>query len=616
MNQRDLRDKQAVQAAVRQVADEYLRDPNITSVGIGYEVVNGERTDKLVLQFTVGEKIAPEALETAGTRMIPATITADGITFETDVVEREFKPQPIARETRPKPERKRRLDPMLAGISIGHVDITAGTLGCVVKDQQTGEPRILSNWHVLQGATGTLGDVIVQPGSFDDNRIGENRAAVLVRSFIGLAGDCALARADGRGLGESVLELGTAVRKIGDPELGDVVVKSGRTTGVTYGVVTRIHTITKLNYGSAGTKTVGSFEIGPDPTRSAPNGEISMGGDSGSAWLAVDANGAATDMMLGLHFAGETVEPAEYALACYASSVFEKLEIEALGADPSGGPVENLLTVGFDRNFLPGQTIELPAAETDEVAADYSPTRSGARIRDYVHFSLAMSASRRFARWVAWNIDGGSIKKLSRKGIPFVVDPEYGLDQQVDDDLYRANRLDRGHVARRADLLWGELPEASRANVDSFFFTNITPQLDDFNQGSRGGVWGRLEDAIFADADVDDLRVSALGGPIFKPNDFRYRDVLVPRSFWKIIAYVENGTLTAKAFVLTQDDLESKLESLGLEEFKVFQVTVTDLSERTSLDFGNLRAADTMQPAPEALDQRPVRRIRSLADIV
>jgi len=29
------------------VADEYLRDPNITSVGIGYEVVGGERTKEL-----------------------------------------------------------------------------------------------------------------------------------------------------------------------------------------------------------------------------------------------------------------------------------------------------------------------------------------------------------------------------------------------------------------------------------------------------------------------------------------------------------------------------------------------------------------------------------------
>jgi endonuclease G len=109
-----------------------------------------------------------------------------------------------------------------------------------------------------------------------------------------------------------------------DPELGDRVVKSGRTTAVTYGRVTRIHTITSTNYESAGTHQIGGFEIGLDEDHPAPNDEISMGGDSGSAWLAADESGAAEDMMLGLHFAGETNEPAEYALACYASSVFEK----------------------------------------------------------------------------------------------------------------------------------------------------------------------------------------------------------------------------------------------------------------------------------------------------
>jgi endonuclease G len=392
------------------------------------------------------------------------------------------------------------------------------------------------------------------------------------------------------------------------------VVKSGRTTGVTYGLVTRIHTITKLNYGAVGDQNIGSFEIGPDPLHPAENGEISSGGDSGSAWFAVSPEGAATEMMLGLHFAGETVEPSEFALACYASSVFEKLEISPL-EDTEGRASEDPLALGFDPLFLPGQTIAVPQPAAAEVAADYAPTKSGAVVRDYTHFSLAMSAARRFARWVAWNIDGSSIKRLSRTGIPFVIDPAYEPTEQVDDALYHDNRLDRGHIARRADLLWGGLADAEQANVDSFFFTNITPQLDDFNQGTKGGIWGRLEDAIFADTEVDALRLSVMGGPIFKENDLPYRDVLVPRSFWKVIAFVENGLLSAKAFVLTQDDLEAKLESLGLEEFKVFQVSLADLGARTSLDFGVLQAADTMQPIPEAVGEPPVRRIRSLTDI-
>lgn len=606
-----------MQAAVRQVADEYLADPNITSVGLGYELKDGKRTDRLSLQFTVGQKIAPEALGAAPTRPIPERITVNGITFVTDVVERDFRPQPVSVKTPEKSARKQRSDPLRPGISIGHVRSTAGTLGCLVQEAASGELRLLSNWHVFQGEDGDLGDEIAQPGPHDDNRVSQNVCATLERSFLGLAGDCAIARLSARTASEEILDLGVPVREIADPELDDLVVKSGRTTDVTHGRVTRIHTISSLKYGSKGEQRIGGFEIGPDEARPAPNGEISMGGDSGSAWMATDESGDATDLMLGLHFGGEAVEPAEYALACYASSVFEKLEIRPL-EPPSDGEatLTTAAVVGFDSDFLSGRRIELPEPAGAEVREDIALTTAGDPVRHYTHFSLAMSAGRRFCRWVAWNIDGTGLRQLPRKGIDFVIDPAYRAEDQVDDALYSRNSLDRGHIARRADLLWGDAREAERANVDSFFFTNITPQLDDFNQSGQRGLWGQLEDAVYADTEIDDLRVSVLGGPIFKTSDFRYREILIPRSFWKIIAYVEEGTLRAKAFVLTQDDLEEKLESLGLEPFRVYQLALAELAKMALLDFGDLTTADTMSAAPEAIHTPRVRRIKSRADIV
>jgi endonuclease G, mitochondrial len=618
---RDLRKKEQLQAAVRQVAAEYLTDPNITSVGLGHKYTNGERTDTLALQFTVGVKVGPEAVEALGSRRIPERLTVNGMAFETDVVERDFHPHPTPVAEVVKDVRKQRIDPVSPGVSIANTHVTAGTLGCLVSDQHSGETLLLSNWHVFQGDKGALGDSIVQPGPYDDNRVDQDQVATLVRSFLGLAGDCALARpTGGRAFTDVVLDLEVGVHQIADPELDDHVVKSGRTTGVTSGIVTRIHTITKLDYGPiVGEQQIGGFEIGPDPERPAANGEISMGGDSGSAWLLVDDDRSPTTTMLGLHFAGETVEPAEYALACYASSVFSKLEVRSIEAEVAAvaraGDGLGGLVPGYNPDFLSGFSVAIPTPSTPDVADDYAPTRTGMLVRDYTHFSLALSMNHRFARWVAWNIDGGEIKKLSRVGINFRLDPDYEAQYQVDDDLYDNNRLDRGHIARRADLVWGSSAEAERANVDSFYFPNITPQLDDFNQEAKGGIWGRLEDAIFADVDIDDLRVSLFGGPIFKPTDFPYRDVLVPRSFWKVIVYVDNQELRAKAFVLTQDDLEAKLESLGLEEFKVFQTSIADLSERIFLSFGPLAAADTIPPAREEIGAPPVRRIRTPQDV-
>jgi endonuclease G len=332
--------------------------------------------------------------------------------------------------------------------------------------------------------------------------------------------------------------------------------------------------------------------------------------------MAVKGSGDADDMMLGLHFAGETNEPAEYALACYASSVFEKLEISPLEPPaPNVAVAVTPVAQGYNPEFLPGEAVDLPAAGVAAVEKDYAPTKAGDRIRQYTHFSLAMSASHRFCRWVAWNIDGNGLQQLTRSGLDFKVDDAYEAKYQVDDSLYSNNPLDRGHIARRADLLWGSRDEAERANVDSFFFTNITPQLDDFNQSKQHGLWGELENAIFDDTEVDHLKVSVFAGPIFKDTDVPYRGVLVPRRFWKVVAYVEGGTLKAKAFVLTQDDLEVKLESLGLEPFKLYQVTLTDLEETTGLAYGRLIQADTMPPAPEGLAMPAVRRVEARSQI-
>jgi endonuclease G len=269
---------------------------------------------------------------------------------------------------------------------------------------------------------------------------------------------------------------------------------------------------------------------------------------------------------------------------------------------------------GFDPDFLPGASIAFPTA-SDEVAADLSLTKSGEQVRHYTHYSLAMSASRRFARWVAWNIDGAAIMKVPRKGHKFRLDDEYAPGQQVGEDLYKDNRLDQGHIARRADLIWGPEAEARQANGDSFFYTNITPQMDTFNQDSREGLWGELEDAIFADVDVDHLRISLVGGPMFADDDFAYRGVLVPRSFYKVIAYVENGTLRAKAFVLTQDDLEANVRAFGLEQFKVFQTPVHDLETKTGLTFGDLAAADTL-PRTRERGAPQARLVRSADEVV
>jgi endonuclease G, mitochondrial len=596
---------ESLKAFVRSQAPEFLKRANVTSVGIGYKEKDGKPTKQLSIQFTVGRKMAPEVLETLAEPELPKSFNVNGVDVPTDILERRYEKALKLVAAEDAPTRKRAIDPIVPGVSVGHPDISAGTVGCVVYDAHSGTPYILSNWHVLNGPTGNIGDPVVQPGRHDDNRVERNKVGRLVRSHLGVAGDCAIATIDRRRLTPEIFDLGVAVERLGEAQLDDKVVKSGRTTDVTFGIVKRIHVTVQIDYEQAGTKDIGCFEIGPDPGK--PAAEISMGGDSGAAWLGVE-RGRATNIMLGLHFAGEVGDEPDHALACYSASVFEKLEIrptklaEIVREDAAG--------LGFAIDFV-GAEVAFPTAASAAIADDMLQIE-GRSVIDYTHFSLAMSQSRKFARWVAWNVDGNSVKRLNRNGIPFRKDPKVPANIQIGNELYVNNDLDRGHIARRQDLLWGPEEEAARANVDSFFYTNMTPQHAGFNQSGAGGIWGELENAIFSDLEVHLLRISVLGGPILRDDDREYRGILIPSDFWKIIYFREtaDGPLRAKGYVLTQKDLLNQLEVLELPQFQVFEVPILDIGSQVGL---NLPTAS----APEML-RRPGRRrrvVESLSEI-
>jgi endonuclease G len=271
---------------------------------------------------------------------------------------------------------------------------------------------------------------------------------------------------------------------------------------------------------------------------------------------------------------------------------------------------------GFDRKFLPAETLALPVPASADVRNDLQPTKAGATTRNCTHFSLAMSASRRLCRWVAWNI--GATEHDSTTTRHFQLDPEYDESAQINGDLYARNKLDQGHIAAFADVSWGPASEAERARDQSCYFTNITPQLDSFNRSNLKGIWGKLESAIARENDVTDKRLSVFGGPVLAAGDgVPYHGVLVPRDFWKVIAYVEGGALKAKAFQLTQRNLEGELERLVLDEYRAYQRRVDELERELELDFGPLAGADTA-PAIEALTESSgptVRRITSVDEI-
>ncbi len=146
-----------------------------------------------------------------------------------------------------KPWHQSRNRPLRIGGSIGHVDITAGTLGCFVTKNGAVD-YVLSNNHVLANENaGKVGDRIIQPGDFDGGRnpadtIGRLAAFTRLKKLKNLV-DCAIASLDeGTEYYFNDLEtLGPITGVRTEPlDEGDIVFKVGRTTGVTKGRVSAI----------------------------------------------------------------------------------------------------------------------------------------------------------------------------------------------------------------------------------------------------------------------------------------------------------------------------------------------------------------------------------------
>lgn len=105
---------------------------------------------------------------------------------------------------------------------------------------------------------------------------------------------------------------------------------------------------------------------------------------------------------------------------------------------------------------------------------------------------------------------------------PRRLDPRVPAVAQAGEDLYADNDLDRGHLVRRLDPVWGPRKVAEQANEDTFTFTftNAAPQVAKFNQSKA--LWDGLEDCVLRHAQSHRQRLSVLTGPVFATDDPTY----------------------------------------------------------------------------------------------
>lgn len=307
----------------------------INGFGITMKRTAGRKTDQPALVFYVNRKLSLRNLPVQS--RIPTQLNipwenAEGGVLEvvTDVQVAQFQAS----------ENTDRLRPCPGGYSIGHPDITAGTLGCLVKDKVNNRTVILSNNHVIANSNqASRGDLIIQPGPADGGIYPDDAFATLERFYpiqfeagVNNLIDAAIAtplEPVEEQVIQSIKDVGDMVptekRDITVDDLGRFVRKSGRTTEHTTGYIDAVNVTTTVKYGLFEKATfVDQIVI----EQVLAEEDISAGGDSGSAVLDRDGK------IIGLLFAGSERDEASgqpaNAIINPIKHVFNLLDLELL----------------------------------------------------------------------------------------------------------------------------------------------------------------------------------------------------------------------------------------------------------------------------------------------
>jgi hypothetical protein len=135
----------------------------IQGLGIGQKVTDAFVLPDLVLKVYVEKKLPKSKV----TNMVPEAVDIPGIEEQLATDVEEIGKVELESNTS-------RVRSAIPGFSIGHLEISAGTLGCLVRVNGDDQGLyILSNSHVLANeGVAEKGDVIIQPGVFDAVRLG------------------------------------------------------------------------------------------------------------------------------------------------------------------------------------------------------------------------------------------------------------------------------------------------------------------------------------------------------------------------------------------------------------------------------------------------------------
>ncbi len=200
---------------------------------------------------------------------------------------------------------------------------------------------------------------------------------------------------------------------------------------------------------------------------------------------------------------------------------------------------------------------------------------------DHTSLLLVYSEKHEQAKWVAHiistNIIDGNVGRTNDfRPDPLVstgsaIEKDYFLTYNEDGKVkYNGFGYDRGHLAPSADFNWSETALSS-----SYFYSNMSPQLPEFNREGWATLEGMLRNYVYNNK----VPLYVVTGPVLtedlKPIPQSVNKVSIPNYFYKIAFDMKNQI--AIAFIVPNNELSEPLES--------FAVSIDSVEKMTNIDF-------------------------------
>ncbi len=233
-----------------------------------------------------------------------------------------------------------------------------------------------------------------------------------------------------------------------------------------------------------------------------------------------------------------------------------------------------------DKNAV-AQRLEVPALRPGNLLISHWSVENGDSVMTYC---LEYDYSKFHSRWVAFRFDATTrAKKVGRKD--YSIKPQYPGDPNLDsntglksDALYGSG-YNHGHLCASADRLYSRT-----ANDNTFYMTNMSPQLSKFNSPYWSTLENHVQDKGRSASFADTLYVCK-GGTISSGLTLSFvagGKMPVPKYYFMALLRVKNGTYSSIGFLMEHKNYGFNPSP---STFRQHAMSIDELEEFTGIDF-------------------------------